>query len=155
MGIVDIGKYGSGDRAELSRSTSTRVSTSRRLFIGGAVAAPFVLRSGRAFAEEPLSVRVDFAPWGVHAPLHLGRKKGWFKEAGLEVDLQDGTGTLNTINLVAAGQLRCRTCSIGAGDRERQSACRSNRLLVFSARSTSPSWSMPRKVQRKPRISPA
>jgi NitT/TauT family transport system substrate-binding protein len=78
---------------------------SRRLFIGGAIAAPLVLRNGSAFAEDALSVRVDFAPWGVHAPLHLAAAKGWFKQDKLTVDLQDGTGTLNTINLVAAGQV--------------------------------------------------
>lgn len=80
-------------------------SLSRRVFIGGAIAAPFILRGGSAFAEDALSVRVDFAPWGVHAPLHLASAKGWFKQDKLAVDLQDGTGTLNTINLVAAGQV--------------------------------------------------
>lgn len=78
---------------------------SRRVFIGSAVAAPLILRGGSAFAEDALTVRVDFAPWGVHAPLHLALTKGWFKQDKLAVDLQDGTGTLNTINLVAAGQI--------------------------------------------------
>jgi NitT/TauT family transport system substrate-binding protein len=67
--------------------------------------APFVLRSGRALAADTLSIRVDFAPWGVHSALHLAQVKGWFKNDGLDVDLQDGTGTLNTINLVAAGNV--------------------------------------------------
>ena len=78
----------------------------RRGLLGSAaalsVAVPF--RAAGAQPLEPLSVRVDFAPWGVHAGLHLAQRKGWFKEAGLEVDLQDGTGTLSTINLVGAGR---------------------------------------------------
>jgi NitT/TauT family transport system substrate-binding protein len=78
----------------------------RRGLLGSAaalsIASPFHI--ARAQSLEPLSVRVDFAPWGVQAALHLAMYKGWFKDAGLSVDLQDGTGTLNTINLVAAGR---------------------------------------------------
>jgi NitT/TauT family transport system substrate-binding protein len=85
----------------------------RRALLGGVAAAPFVLRSGRALADEPLSVRVDFAPWGVQSALHLSMAKGWFKEDGLSVDLQDGTGSLNTINLVAAGNVDVGLVQLG------------------------------------------
>lgn len=87
----------------------------RRTLIGTMIAAPFVSRSGLAFGQsaEPLSVRVDFAPWGVHAALHLSQVKGWFKDDGLAIDLQDGTGTLNTINLVAAGRVDVGLVQLG------------------------------------------
>ncbi len=85
----------------------------RRSVIGAAIAAPFVLRSGNAFADDALSVRVDFAPWGVQSALHLSLVKGWFKNDGLKVDLQDGTGTLNTINLVASGQVDVGLVQLG------------------------------------------
>lgn len=85
----------------------------RRAVLAGVAAAPFVLRSGRALAEEPLSVRVDFAPWGVQSALHLSLAKGWFKNDGLNIDLQDGTGTLNTINLVAAGNVDVGLVQLG------------------------------------------
>lgn len=85
----------------------------RRALLGSVVVAPFVLRSGRALADEALSVRVDFAPWGVQSALHLSMAKGWFKEDGLNVDLQDGTGTLNTINLVAAGNVDVGLVQLG------------------------------------------
>ena len=87
------------------KSLAPRIT--RRALVAGAsaVALTGVLRMSRAQAAlESISVRVDFAPWGVHAALHLAKQKGWFKEAGLDVDLQDGTGTLNTINLVGAGR---------------------------------------------------
>jgi len=51
----------------------------------------------RAQSADALTLRVDFAPWGVHAALHLAQAKGWLKEDGLTVDIQDGTGTLSTI----------------------------------------------------------
>jgi NitT/TauT family transport system substrate-binding protein len=57
-----------------------------------------------AGAADKLTVRMDFIPWGTHAAMHLAQVKGWFAEAGLDVDIQDGTGSANTIQLVAAGQ---------------------------------------------------
>lgn len=101
------------DTHETGGSMKTGISLSRRGFIGGAVAAPMILRSGSALADDALTVRVDFAPWGVHAPLHLSVAKGWFKQDKLAVDLQDGTGTLNTINLVAAGQVDVGLVQLG------------------------------------------
>jgi NitT/TauT family transport system substrate-binding protein len=85
----------------------------RRTLLGSAIAAPFVLRSGRALAADALSVRVDFAPWGVQSALHLSMAKGWLKDDGLDVDLQDGTGSLNTINLVAAGNVDVGLVQLG------------------------------------------
>jgi NitT/TauT family transport system substrate-binding protein len=96
----------------ISGSRNLSVLT-RRGVLGAIAAAPFVLRSGRALAEEPLSLRVDFAPWGVQSALHLAMAKGWFKDDGLNVDLQDGTGSLNTINLVAAGNVDVGLVQLG------------------------------------------
>ena len=42
---------------------------------------------------DKLSVRLDFSPWGVQAAMHLAQNKGWFKEAHLDVDIQDGRGS--------------------------------------------------------------
>src|ERR1700688_2101231 len=57
-----------------------------------------------ASAQDKLSVRLDFSPWGVQAAMHLAQNKGWFKEANLDVDIQDGRGSGNTIQLVNLGQ---------------------------------------------------
>ncbi|TDR85220.1 ABC transporter substrate-binding protein [Enterovirga rhinocerotis] len=69
--------------------------------VGLAVAA---LSAIPATAQEKLTVRLDFSPWGVHAGMHLAKEKGWFKEAGLDVEVQDGRGSGNTLQLVNAGQ---------------------------------------------------
>ncbi len=55
-------------------------------------------------AGDKLLVRMDFSAWGMHAAMHLAKQKGWFQEAGLDVEIQDGTGTINTLQLLAAGQ---------------------------------------------------
>ena len=66
-----------------------------------------------AAAQEKLSVRLDFAPWGVQAAMHLANQQGLFKAAGLEVDVQDGRGSGNTIQLVNAGQVDVGQVQVG------------------------------------------
>jgi NitT/TauT family transport system substrate-binding protein len=70
-----------------------------------AVAGALGLAAGNAAAQEKVTLRVDFSPAGSHAALHLANQKGWFKAEGLEVDVQDGRGSINSIQLVGAGQV--------------------------------------------------
>ena len=51
----------------------------------------------------PLKVRLDWTPWGNHAAIHLAQQKGWFKAAGLDPSIEDGNGTVTTIQLVGSG----------------------------------------------------
>jgi NitT/TauT family transport system substrate-binding protein len=64
-----------------------------------------VLAIGLASAQEKMTAQTDFSPHGMHAGLHLAVVKGWFKEAGLEVEVLDGKGSTSTIQQVAAGQI--------------------------------------------------
>lgn len=52
---------------------------------------------------EPLRVRLDWTPWGVHGAFHLAQQKGWYKQAGLDVVLEDGNGSVTTVQIVGAG----------------------------------------------------
>ena len=67
-----------------------------RISWGMAAAAMVIAVAGPAAAQEKMSVRLDFAPWGVQAAMHLANQNGMFKAAGLEVDVQDGRGSGNT-----------------------------------------------------------
>jgi len=51
-----------------------------------------------------ISVRLDWLPTGYHAPFWLALEKGWFKQAGIDVSLSDGTGSITTVQLVGSGQ---------------------------------------------------
>ena len=88
---------------------------SRRAFLGSTAAAGLVLASGPRplRANQAVTVRLDFAPWGIHAGMHLAQEMGWFSEAGLDVEVQDGKGTLNTIQLVGAGQVQVGQVQLG------------------------------------------
>ena len=55
--------------------------------LAGGLAAMVVTTSARA--DDDLSVLLDFAPWGLHAAMHLSEEKGWFKEQGLNVSVRD------------------------------------------------------------------
>jgi NitT/TauT family transport system substrate-binding protein len=63
----------------------------------------FTVVASSAAAQEKLKVRLDWTPWGAHAPVHLAAQKGWFKQAGLDVDVEDGNGSVTTVQLVGAG----------------------------------------------------
>lgn len=73
------------------------------------------LNARRTFGQAPqkLLVRLDFSPWGMHGAMHLAQHKGWFKEQGLDVEVQDGTGTIATLQLLAAGQVDVGQVALG------------------------------------------
>lgn len=84
--------------------------------LASVVALPVLgLTMHRAAAQAParLRVRMDFSPWGLHGAMHLAQQKNWFKEQGLEVEVQDGTGTINTLQLLAAGQVDVGQVALG------------------------------------------
>jgi NitT/TauT family transport system substrate-binding protein len=49
-----------------------------------------------------LKVRLDWTPWGVQAPFHLAQQKGWYRQAGLDVTLEDGNGSVTTVQIVGS-----------------------------------------------------
>ncbi|MGE8681942.1 MAG: ABC transporter substrate-binding protein [Achromobacter marplatensis] len=64
-----------------------------------------VALSASAWAQnpEPLRVRLDWTPWGVHGAFHLAQQKGWYQQADLDVSLEDGNGSVTTVQIVGAG----------------------------------------------------
>jgi len=68
--------------------------------------AAFAIAAPARAADEAhtISVRLDWLPTGYHAAFWLALEKGWFKNAGLDVTLNDGTGSVTTVQLVGSGQ---------------------------------------------------
>lgn len=56
---------------------------------------------------EPVSVvfRLDWTIGGEHTPYVLGIEKGFFRDEGLDVELQEGTGSAETVQIVGAGSV--------------------------------------------------
>lgn len=59
--------------------------------------------SAAAQGIEKIKVRMDWTPWGVQAAMHLAQQKGWFTAAGLDVSLEDGNGSVTTVQIVGGG----------------------------------------------------
>lgn len=60
------------------------------------------LAATAAAQAEKLKVRLDWTPWGVHAAMHLAQHRGWFGAAGLDVQLEDGNGSVTTVQIVGS-----------------------------------------------------
>jgi len=55
-----------------------------------------------AQAPEKIKVRLDWTPWGAHGAIHLAQQKGWYKAAGLDVEVEDGNGSVTTVQIVGS-----------------------------------------------------
>jgi NitT/TauT family transport system substrate-binding protein len=86
-----------------------------RKWAGVLVAAAVAATAGTVHAQgkEKVSVVLDFLPWGIHGPMHLAKAKGWFDQAGLDVDIADGKGTLSGLQLVGAGRVDVAAVQLG------------------------------------------
>ncbi len=80
-------------------------ASTRRLVLAATLAgAATLLMAPAAQAQtETLKVRLDWTPWGVHGAIHLAQAKGWFTDAGLKVEAEDGNGSVTTVQIVGNG----------------------------------------------------
>jgi NitT/TauT family transport system substrate-binding protein len=68
--------------------------------------------AGAASAQDKLAVRLDWTPWGIHAAIHLAAEKGWFKQNGIDATVEDGNGSVTTVQLVGAGRFDVGNASL-------------------------------------------
>lgn len=54
-------------------------------------------------ADDALAIRLDFIVGGKHAPWFVAREKGFYKKRGLDVDIQAGKGSADTVRAIGAG----------------------------------------------------
>jgi NitT/TauT family transport system substrate-binding protein len=71
---------------------------------GAAVAGLAGHRTSAAAQPTKLIMTMEFTPQGFHMPFYYARQKGWFEQAGVDLEIKDGKGSAVTINLVGAGQ---------------------------------------------------
>ncbi|WP_397475711.1 ABC transporter substrate-binding protein [Pusillimonas sp.] len=84
------------------RVGNIRSTLGRLMLVMLAVAMGLMMSPAKA--EENVKVRLDFLPYGLHAPFYYAVEKGWFKEKGLNVEIDDGNGSGPATALVAAGR---------------------------------------------------
>ena len=75
----------------------------RRALLAVIVAA-VTLGSAPAQAQTTkLSFRLNWTPSGEHAPFFVAREKGFYRDEGIEVEIQNGSGSTTTLQLIANG----------------------------------------------------
>src|SRR5262249_45079428 len=68
-----------------------------------ALAAVVAFSAGAASAQTKVVVRSDFKFNGYVSPLALAIDKGFYREAGLDVAIEQGQGSATTVQTVASG----------------------------------------------------
>ena len=84
------------------RAGKVKFTLGRLMFLMLAMAMGLMMSPAKA--EENVKVRLDFLPYGLHAPFYYAVEQGWFKEKGLNVEIDDGNGSGPAMALVAAGR---------------------------------------------------
>src|SRR6187455_1246920 len=73
-----------------------------RLVLAAGLAAA-TLASAPAFAQQKVDFILNWVPGGDHAPYYYAKKMGWYKDAGIDLNLEPGKGSAVAVQKVAAG----------------------------------------------------
>jgi NitT/TauT family transport system substrate-binding protein len=76
--------------------------TTRRMMLAFAAALP-LFAAGAARAQDAVSLRLNWYLGGLHVPFYYGVDKGFFKAEGIDLTINEGRGSGNTVQVVAAG----------------------------------------------------
>jgi NitT/TauT family transport system substrate-binding protein len=56
-----------------------------------------------AHAADEVSLRFNWYLGGLHTPFYLGKERGYYSAEGIDITLNEGRGSANTVQVVAAG----------------------------------------------------
>src|SRR5216110_3156159 len=56
-----------------------------------------------AFAQDKVSLRLNWYLGGLHVPFYYGKDKGYYAAEGIDLTINEGRGSANTVQVVAAG----------------------------------------------------
>lgn len=71
---------------------------------------------------EKISVRLAWIAGGVDVPMFVAASKGYFKDAGLDVEIVDGNGSTGTIQAIGSGDFQIGVAGLGALAQAQQAA---------------------------------
>jgi NitT/TauT family transport system substrate-binding protein len=77
------------------------MKTARTILSGLALAAIGAALAAPAAAQQKFPFRLNWTLYGEHAPFFVARDKGFYKEEGLDVEIQEGSGSTTVAQLVA------------------------------------------------------
>ena len=80
----------------------------------GILAAAVALTAVSARAEDDVRLRLNWMYYGSHAGFALGKDRGYYDEAGIDLDIRSGNGSSSAHRLVANGDSDFAYGSCGA-----------------------------------------
>jgi len=75
----------------------------RRFIAFAIVACAFFAAPAFGQAKEKVVLLLNWYTYSEHAPLYLGKERGYFDQEGIDLDIQEGRGSGVTVQAVAAG----------------------------------------------------
>ena len=60
-------------------------------------------RTTAAPAQDAVTFRLNWYMGGLHVPFYYGKERGFYKEEGIDLTINEGRGSANTVQVVAAG----------------------------------------------------
>jgi NitT/TauT family transport system substrate-binding protein len=54
-------------------------------------------------AQDAVSLRLNWYMGGLHVPFYYGKERGFYKEEGIDLTINEGRGSANTVQVVGAG----------------------------------------------------
>lgn len=76
----------------------------KTLLTGAAFAAVGTLGATQASADEKINFVLNWVPGGDHAPVYWAREQGWYSDAGIDLVIEDGTGSGASAKKVGVGR---------------------------------------------------
>jgi uracil phosphoribosyltransferase len=77
------------------------VKLARAITLG--VAALALSAASLSFAADKVSLRLNWYLGGLHVPFYYGKEKGYYAAEGIDLTINEGRGSANTVQVVAAG----------------------------------------------------
>ncbi|GMG85046.1 ABC transporter substrate-binding protein [Paralimibaculum aggregatum] len=71
---------------------------------GTAAALAALLTAGGAAAAEEISLQLNWTAGGDHAPVYYAQAQGWYADAGVELEIRQGTGSGAAATALEVGQ---------------------------------------------------
>jgi NitT/TauT family transport system substrate-binding protein len=73
-----------------------------KAILGLSLALPFML-STQAQAQDNVSLRLNWYLGGLHVPFYYGVDRGFYRQEGINLTINEGRGSANTVQVVGAG----------------------------------------------------
>lgn len=74
-----------------------------RKILFSSLASVMLMISPHVHAEDNVSLRLNWYLGGLHVPFYYGLEKGFYKQEGIQLTINEGRGSANTVQVVAAG----------------------------------------------------